>query len=195
MAPSADMFEMGVKVQVLKRGTMFPMRAAKMHELYTRYGSIENLPESDKTNLEKNFFKKPLADVWNETCAFFQVRDPAQVVRAEKDPKHKMALIFRSYLGQSSGWANQGLPDRKFDYQVWCGPAMGAFNEWVKGSFLEQPLERKVLTVSLNILYGAAVVLRGQALKLQTEHAETLLNHYGLNWQPINEAEMFQLLD
>ena len=27
MAPSSDMFEMGVKVQVLKRGTMFPMRA------------------------------------------------------------------------------------------------------------------------------------------------------------------------
>src|ERR1019366_8424775 len=33
MAPAADMFEMGVKVQVLKRGTMFPMRAAKLYEL------------------------------------------------------------------------------------------------------------------------------------------------------------------
>jgi trans-AT polyketide synthase, acyltransferase and oxidoreductase domains len=29
MAPSADMFEMGVKVQVLKTGTMFAMRAQK----------------------------------------------------------------------------------------------------------------------------------------------------------------------
>ena len=29
MAPSADMFEMGVKVQVLKRGTMFAPRASK----------------------------------------------------------------------------------------------------------------------------------------------------------------------
>ncbi len=26
MAPAADMFEMGVKVQVLKRGTLFAMR-------------------------------------------------------------------------------------------------------------------------------------------------------------------------
>ena len=34
MAPAADMFEMGVKVQVLKRGTMFAMRAAKLYELY-----------------------------------------------------------------------------------------------------------------------------------------------------------------
>ncbi|MFA0070363.1 2-nitropropane dioxygenase, partial [Vibrio breoganii] len=26
MAPAADMFEMGVKLQVVKRGTLFPMR-------------------------------------------------------------------------------------------------------------------------------------------------------------------------
>ena len=37
MAPAADMFEMGVKVQVLKRGTMFAMRAAKLYELYRAY--------------------------------------------------------------------------------------------------------------------------------------------------------------
>src|SRR5690606_4321607 len=34
MAPAADMFEMGVKLQVLKRGTMFAMRARKLYELY-----------------------------------------------------------------------------------------------------------------------------------------------------------------
>ncbi len=44
MAPSADMFEMGVKVQVLKTGTMFAMRASKLYELYTKYDSIEADP-------------------------------------------------------------------------------------------------------------------------------------------------------
>ena len=34
MAPAADMFEMGVQLQVLKRGTLFPMRAQKLYELY-----------------------------------------------------------------------------------------------------------------------------------------------------------------
>ncbi len=33
MAPAADMFEMGVKVQLLKRGTLFPLRAQKLYEL------------------------------------------------------------------------------------------------------------------------------------------------------------------
>src|SRR5258708_39524783 len=37
MAPAADMFEMGVRVQVLKRGTLFAMRAAKFFELYRNY--------------------------------------------------------------------------------------------------------------------------------------------------------------
>jgi trans-AT polyketide synthase, acyltransferase and oxidoreductase domains len=75
--------------------------------------------------------------------------------------------VFRWYLGLSSRWANAGEPTRKLDYQVWCGPAMGAFNEWTKGSFLEAPRNRRVVTVALNILYGAAVLSRLQFLRAQ----------------------------
>ena len=78
-----------------------------------------------------------------------------------------MALVFRWYLGQSSRWANSGELTRKIDYQVWCGPAMGAFNEWVKGSFLDRPENRRVVTVAMNILYGAAVLLRAAVLRCQ----------------------------
>jgi hypothetical protein len=53
------------------------------------------------------------------------------------------------------------------DYQVWCGPAMGAFNEWVAGSFLEAPERRSVATVALNILFGAAVLTRNNILRYQ----------------------------
>jgi hypothetical protein len=78
-----------------------------------------------------------------------------------------MALIFRWYLGQSSRWANTGVADRRLDYQIWCGPAMGAFNEWTKGTFLGQPANRDVVTVAYNLLYGAAVMLRINALRNQ----------------------------
>ncbi|PIW63397.1 MAG: 2-nitropropane dioxygenase, partial [Candidatus Omnitrophica bacterium CG12_big_fil_rev_8_21_14_0_65_50_5] len=37
MAAAADMFEMGVKVQILKRGTMFAMRSNKLYEYYRAY--------------------------------------------------------------------------------------------------------------------------------------------------------------
>jgi trans-AT polyketide synthase, acyltransferase and oxidoreductase domains len=167
MAPAADMFEMGVKVQVLKRGTMFAMRAAKLYELYRTSPSLEALPAADRANIEKNLFRAPLEEIWARTRDFFLQRDPAQVPRAESDPKHKMALVFRWYLGLSSRWANTGEPTRKLDYQIWCGPAMGAFNEWTKGTFLEQPRNRRVVTVAFNILYGAAVLLRLQTLRSQ----------------------------
>ncbi len=190
MAASADMFEMGVKVQVLKRGTMFPMRANKLYELYHRYKSVDELPEAERLALEKNIFKASLHTVWRDTCAYFAERDPAQIVRAEQDPHHKMALIFRSYLGQASIWANRGLSDRKIDFQVWCGPAMGAFNEWVHGTFLQAQEERRVLTVSLNILVGAAVmnrlnIVRQQGLEIPAEW---------LSWQPLREEELWNLI-
>ncbi len=167
MCPAADMFEMGVKVQVLKRGTMFPMRATKLYEVYREYKCIEDIPPAEKATLEKTMFKTTLEDVWDQTVKFFQVRDPHQITKSEKDPKHKMALIFRWYLGQSSRWANSGVADRRLDYQIWCGPAMGAFNEWTKGTFLAQPANRDVVTVAYNLLYGAAVTLRINALRNQ----------------------------
>jgi PfaD family protein len=167
MAPAADMFEMGVKVQVLKRGTMFAMRAAKLYELYRMYDRLEEIPEADRQVLEKSFFRAPLQVIWEQTSNYFADRDPGQIERGERDPKHKMALVFRWYLGQSSSWANAGEPSRTIDYQIWCGPAMAAFNQWVRGSFLEQPEERRVVTVALNILYGAAVLFRARSLAVQ----------------------------
>jgi len=167
MAPSGDMFEMGVKVQVVKRGTMFPIRAAKLYELYRACHSIEEIPVVEREKLEKTFFRAPLTTIWEQTRNYFAVRDPRQNEKAERDPKYKMALIFRWYLGQSPVWANQGDTLRKIDYQIWCGPAMGAFNEWVRGSFMESPAQRQVVTVAYNILFGAAVMLRANQLKLQ----------------------------
>ena len=167
MAPAADMFEMGVKVQVLKRGTMFAMRAAKLYEFYRAYEALDQIPVADRAMLEKNVFRAPLETIWEQTRDFFRRRDPAQIARAEREPKHKMALVFRWYLGQSSHWANAGDPARAVDYQVWCGPSMAAFNEWVRGSFLERPGNRRVVTVGLNVLYGAAVLARARCLSGQ----------------------------
>ena len=167
MAPAADMFEMGVTVQVLKRGTMFPMRAAKLYELYRGFQSLEELPAAERDKLEKTMFQAPLEDIWRDTRAYFLVRDPAQVERSERDPKHRMALVFRWYLGQAAHWAKDGADSRRMDYQVWCGPSMGAFNEWTAGSFLEAPEKREVVTVALNILHGAAQFTRANFLRSQ----------------------------
>jgi PfaD family protein len=165
MAPAADMFEMGVRVQVLKRGTLFAMRAAKLYDLYRTYPAWNAIPATERANLEKHVFQGSFDQIWDQTEAFFRERDPRQLERAANEPKHKMALVFRWYLGLSSHWANAGDPHRKIDYQIWCGPAMGAFNEWTQGTFLAEPGERRAVTVAMNLLYGAAVMLRGRTLQ------------------------------
>ena len=160
MAPAADMFELGVEVQVLKRGTMFGPRAKKLHELYHTYPSLDAIPAVERERLEKRVLGAKIEDIWSETLAFWTKRDPEEAQRARNDPRRQMALVFRWYLGKASKWAIDGEPGRALDYQIWCGPAMGSFNTWVKGSFLEEPSQRKVVQLALNVLEGAAQITR-----------------------------------
>jgi PfaD family protein len=158
--PAADMFELGARVQVLKFGTLYAMRAQKLAELYRQCGSLEALPVAERENLETQVFKAPLAEIWDRTRRFFLDREPAQAERAERDPKHKMALVFRWYLGQASRWAIAGEEDRRADWQIFCGPAQGAFNEWAKGTPYEKAENRRVMDLALNLMHGAAVLAR-----------------------------------
>jgi PfaD family protein len=167
MAPAADMFEMGVKVQVLKRGTLFAMRAQKLYDLYQQYESVEAIPAAERERVEKQIFRRGIDEVWADTMQFFTERDPEQITRANNNPKRKMALIFRWYLGLSSRWSNVGEQGREVDYQIWCGPSMGAFNSWVRGSYLEKPENRRVADVAHHIMTGAAYLYRVQSLKMQ----------------------------
>jgi PfaD family protein len=165
MAPAADMFEMGVKVQVLRRGSLFGPRAGRLYRLYNRYAGLDSSPDPELEKLEREILQKPVAEVWDETRRYFATVAPDEISRAERDPKHRMALVFRWYLGLSSHWAIAGDAARRMDYQIWCGPAMGAFNDWVRGSFLEAPSGREASQIALNLLEGAAVVTRAQQLR------------------------------
>ena len=167
MAPAADMFEMGVELQVLKRGTMFPMRAKKLYELYKNYESIEEIPQHERLKLEQQVFRSSLDEIWRQTEEHFNARDPHQIERAKDHPKRKMALIFRWYLGLSSRWSNSGDQGREADYQIWAGPAMGAFNDWAKGSYLEEVSNRKTVEVAWHIMSGAAYLYRLRLLQIQ----------------------------
>lgn len=165
MAPSADMFELGVKVQVLRKGTFFPQRASKLYELYQAYASLEAIPAAEREKLEKEIFRRPVSEVWAGCVEFFQRRDPRELADAERNPKHRMALVFRWYLGLSSHWPIVGDATRRLDYQIWCGPAIGSFNQWVHGTFLAPASGRTVAQIALNLMEGAAVITRAAQLR------------------------------
>ena len=70
MAPAADMFDQGVKLQVLKKGTMFASRAHKLWELFCKYNSLDEILVKERERLEKKTFKQSIDAVWKETTNF-----------------------------------------------------------------------------------------------------------------------------
>jgi PfaD family protein len=144
---------------------MFGVRASRLRELYGSYASLGELPAREREWLEHEVLRTTCEQAWEQARSFWAERDPSQVDRAEAEPRHRMALVFRAYLGRASRWAITGEPERRADYQIWCGPAMGAFNAWVAGSFLSDPACRTVAQVAANLLEGAASITRAQQLR------------------------------
>lgn len=156
VAPCADMFEMGAKVEVIKKKTMYAQNAQKLYECYVKYASFEEIPAPERERIEKKILKNTFDSIWKDTKEYFSRVDPSKIAQAEKNPKTKMALVFRWYLGSSSRWAVQGDLARRFDMQIWCGQAMGAFNLWVKETALEQAENRRVGEISMLLLHSCA---------------------------------------
>jgi PfaD family protein len=156
MAPCADMFETGAKVEVIRKKTLYAQNAQKLYEYYVKYPGFDAIPAADRERIEKKILKDTFDHVWQGTKEYFTRMDPGKILQAEKNPKVKMALVFRWYLGSSSRWAVQGDLNRKFDMQIWCGQAMGAFNLWVKGTPLERAENRYVGEVAHLLLQSGA---------------------------------------
>jgi PfaD family protein len=163
MAPAPDMFEMGARVQVLRRGTLYPQRAQKLYDLYRGYASFEAAPAAEREKVEKQILRRSFEEVWSETERYWQERDPRKTQEGRTNPKARMALCFRWYLGMSSRWASSGDESRKADFQVWCGASIGALNRWTQGTALGTLEGRQAAAVGGAILFGAAALARRDA--------------------------------
>ena len=164
MTPAADMFEQGVEVQVLKRGTLFAMRGRRLHALYRSGKGYDELSQKDQDWLT-DILGEPFETAWQDTYAFIRKANPKEAARAEQDGNKRLALVARRYLFMGAQWAREGTSDRMADFQIWCGPAMGAFNEWVAGSCLEPIEARTIKQIAWNLLEGAARITRAGQLR------------------------------
>jgi trans-AT polyketide synthase, acyltransferase and oxidoreductase domains len=158
-APAGDMFEIGARVQVASKGLFFPARANKLYDLYRQHNSIEEIDQKTRQQIQERWFKRSFDDVWNETRSYYLHSYPGKLAEIEKNPKQRMALIFKWYFVHSARLARHGSDEQKVDYQIHCGPAMGAFNQWVKGSDLQSWRNRHVAEIGLKIMRGAAEML------------------------------------
>jgi trans-AT polyketide synthase/acyltransferase/oxidoreductase domain-containing protein len=174
-APAGDMFEIGARVQVLKKGVLFPARANKLYNLYNHYNSLEEIPQKTISQLERNYFKKPISEIWQETKTYFiKTGREEEIKKAETTPRHKMALIFRWYFGYSSRMAFAGDMEHKVNFQIHTGPALGAFNQWVKGTKLESWRNRHVDQIGKKLMEATAGQLEGMLKSLQSTSPKTV---------------------
>lgn len=158
-APAGDMFELGAKVQVLKKGLFFATRGNKLYDLYMRYNSLDEIDERTRKQIQEKFFKRSFEEVWAETAAYLDREQPGKRAAIEKSPKQKMAMIFKWYFVHTTRLAMKGSEDQQVDYQVHCGPALGAFNQWVKGTQLEKWQNRHVDQIGMKIMQDTATLM------------------------------------
>lgn len=158
-APAGDMFELGAKVQVVRKGVFFPARANKLYDLYRHYNSLDEIDDKTKQQIQNKYFHRSFEEVYAETKAYYSQHQPEEIEKAERNPKHKMALIFKWYFVQTMRLARQGSTEQKVDYQIHCGPALGAFNQWVKGTPMENWRNRHVDEIADKLMQATAEFL------------------------------------
>ncbi|WP_432183404.1 ACP S-malonyltransferase [Streptomyces tendae] len=160
-APAGDMFEIGARVQVLRRGTLFAARANKLYQAYRQYDGLEAIDDKLRRTIEDGWFHRELEQVWKETREYYLRAGRSQEVeRAEQDPRHRMALVFRWYFVHSTRMAMRGDPAERVNYQIHTGPAIGAFNRFAAGTALADWRNRHVDAVAEALMAGAARVLQ-----------------------------------
>ncbi|MFJ3977841.1 ACP S-malonyltransferase [Streptomyces sp. NPDC090021] len=149
-APYGDLFELGGRARVLRKGVLFHARAGKLHDLWRNHDSWEAVPAAVRAKVERDY----LGASFEEILA--RLGDSAA---SALDPKRRMALVFRWYCAQAATWAIEGAPGRVADYQIPCGPALGACNRWLAGTPLHAWRDRHADVLAERLMAEAAEVV------------------------------------
>jgi trans-AT polyketide synthase/acyltransferase/oxidoreductase domain-containing protein len=161
-APAGDLFELGARIQVLRKDVSFPARANRLYDLWRHHGSWEEIDAPMRAKIERDYFGRSFERVYEESVRETLESSPRERERADRDPRHKLALVFRWYFVHTMRLALTGAKGQRANYQVYCGPALGAFNQWAKGTPLEPWRQRHVDILADRIMEGAAEVLNRQ---------------------------------
>lgn len=156
-APFHDLFEMGERAQVLKRGVFFPHRANKLYQYYAQYDSPADIDPKVLEEIEGRYFRQSLGEIFSGNRG--DVKD-ANAIGTKQQGKADLAFLFKSYLKKSLESALTGSPQEKVNFQIFSSPAMGAFNEYVKGSSLENWRNRHVDEITILLMRDSEQLLR-----------------------------------
>lgn len=158
-APSADLFELGGRVRVMKKGVLSHARANKLYDVWRTHDSWESVSPALRTQIEERY----LLATFDEAYALARAAAPADAPGTEPDPdpRQRMALVFRWYCDNALRLAVDGTPGREVDYQVWCGPALGAANQWLREAGLGAWQDRHADEICRRLMDEASTIMEG----------------------------------
>ncbi len=130
-APSGELFEQNGQIQVLRKGVFFPARANKLHSLWRHHAALDEIDTTTRRQIEEKMLGQSFEQAWADLQRNHGARETAVLDRAMRDPKAKMALIFRTYFATSVRSALAGDAAQRVNFQVHCSSGLGALNLWL----------------------------------------------------------------
>ena len=149
-APYGEQFESGEVVQIIRKGMFFPARAQKLFDLYRLYDNLNQIEQETITAIEQHYFNNSLNNVYQELIDSHQL-DQNTINKSNQDPKFKMALIFRSYFNNAAKSIQKDFNNNR-NHQIFSSQALGAFNQLVKNTELEDWRQRSVSRVAMFLI-------------------------------------------
>jgi trans-AT polyketide synthase/acyltransferase/oxidoreductase domain-containing protein len=156
-APAGDLFITGAKVQVVKRGTLFAPRANYLYDVYRNHDRLESMSGSVRATVER-YLGLSWPEEWERCVARLEAERPHELRRIAGNGKAIMARVFKGYFTRTIRTALAGDLADKVNWQVHCGPAMGAFNRFAEGNCMADWRERRVDRVATVLMEQAAAL-------------------------------------
>ena len=147
-APCSDfLFNPNKKIQVVKKGVLFPARANKLHDLFKQHTSVEEIDPKVIAQLEEKFYQKTLTSVWADIVQKRQ-ETPDLITKALQNKKYYLYLLFQEYYHSSALWAVKGDASKVLNFQIPCGSELGALNRQLHATPMQAWADRSVAEIA-----------------------------------------------
>lgn len=150
-APAGDLFTTGARVQVLRHGTLFCARANFLYDVYRSHSGLTTLSAKTRDSVE-NYLGMDIEACWLSVREKMASHRREELTRIEQNEKAKMARVFKQYFSDSINSAISGDEKAKVNFQIHCGPAMGAFNSFAQNHGLTDWRKRDIDVVAMTLM-------------------------------------------
>lgn len=131
MIPTSHVYEIGMKVQVLKKGVFFVARALKLYEIYNRISKIEDIEPKVLAQIQDKYFGKSIDDIYNEIKNDLS---DTERKRAENESKFKFGLIIYWYYNYCMDCAIKNENSQNLNCLIPVSSAMGRINQFLENT-------------------------------------------------------------